>query len=270
MGFDYSLYPWTYNIFIGSFQSSLLIIVQQFLWFWCSQGKTRSQDFLFCLLQLLCLNWTFWVAQAHFLPPLLYHISAKSCLHSNEGEDCSGRGGDNLLVQAGGREENDCPLAFNHGKRKQRANKKALSWASWILMSASPPPPNYCCFLWISFFAPLFLSSFSVTHNVNVYPLDVVPIVTVLVTQSCPTLCKTHRCSPPISPVHGILQARILEWVVNSFSRGYSWPRDQTQVSCIAGRFFSIWATGNFPPPPQKTLKLYTFLRFFKTFFFIF
>ena len=43
--------------------------------------------------------------------------------------------------------------------------------------------------------------------------------------------------------VHGILQARILEWVAFPFSRGSSQPRDQTQVSCIAGRFFTSWAT---------------------------
>ena len=42
---------------------------------------------------------------------------------------------------------------------------------------------------------------------------------------------------------HGILQARILEWVAVSFSRGASWPRNQTRVSCIAGGFFTIWAT---------------------------
>ena len=45
------------------------------------------------------------------------------------------------------------------------------------------------------------------------------------------------------SSVHGILQIRILEWVAMPFSRGSSQPRDQTQVSCIAGRFFTIWAT---------------------------
>ena len=50
-------------------------------------------------------------------------------------------------------------------------------------------------------------------------------------------------CNPPGSPVHGILQARILEWVAVSFSRGYPQPRDQTQVPYIAGRFFTILAT---------------------------
>ena len=50
-------------------------------------------------------------------------------------------------------------------------------------------------------------------------------------------------CSSPGSSVHGILQARILEWVAISFSRGSFWPRDQIHVSCITGRFFTIWAT---------------------------
>ena len=61
--------------------------------------------------------------------------------------------------------------------------------------------------------------------------------------QSCPALCDLMDCSPPGSSVHGILQARILEWVAISCSRESSWPIDQTQVSCIAGRFFTIWAT---------------------------
>ena len=63
------------------------------------------------------------------------------------------------------------------------------------------------------------------------------------VAQSCPTLCDPVDCSPPGSSIHGILQARILEWVAISFSRGSSWPRDQTQVSRIAGRHFNLWAT---------------------------
>ena len=62
----------------------------------------------------------------------------------------------------------------------------------------------------------------------------------VLVTQSCPTLCDPMDCSSPGSFVCGILQARILEWVAISFSRGSSEPRDQTQVSCIVGEFLTI------------------------------
>ena len=62
----------------------------------------------------------------------------------------------------------------------------------------------------------------------------------VLVSQLCPTLCNLMDCSPPDTSVHGILQARILEWVVISFSRGSSQPKDRTWVSCIADRFFTI------------------------------
>ena len=52
--------------------------------------------------------------------------------------------------------------------------------------------------------------------------------VVVLVPQSCPTLCDPMDCSLPDSSVHGILQARIQEWVALPFSRGSSRPRDQT------------------------------------------
>ena len=65
--------------------------------------------------------------------------------------------------------------------------------------------------------------------------------------QSCPTLCDPMDCNLPGSSVHGILQARILEWVAISFSRGSSQPRDRTCISCIAGRFFTIWATREAP-----------------------
>ena len=60
------------------------------------------------------------------------------------------------------------------------------------------------------------------------------------VAQSCPTLCDPVDCSPPGSSVHGILQARILEWVAISFSKGSSRPRDQTQVSRTGGRCFNL------------------------------
>ena len=52
--------------------------------------------------------------------------------------------------------------------------------------------------------------------------------------QSCPTLCDPMNCSLSGSSVHGILQARILEWVAISCSRGSSWSRDQTCLSCIS------------------------------------
>ena len=71
--------------------------------------------------------------------------------------------------------------------------------------------------------------------------------VQVLVTQLRPTFCNPMACGPSGSSVCGILQARILQWVAISFCRGSSRPRDQTRVSCIAGRFFTVWATREDP-----------------------
>ena len=66
--------------------------------------------------------------------------------------------------------------------------------------------------------------------------------VKVLVAQSCP-----KGRSLPGSSVHGIIQARIEEWVTISFSRGSSWPRDQTRISCIVGGLLTIWAIKEAP-----------------------
>ena len=67
------------------------------------------------------------------------------------------------------------------------------------------------------------------------------------VAQLCPTLCEAMDCSLPDSSIHGIFQSRLLEWVVISFSQGSSRPRDQTWVSCIVSRHFTIWATQEAP-----------------------
>ena len=98
-------------------------------------------------------------------------------------------------------------------------------------------------------FLILFLSQFPLCQirlnlwgrlNVNIYLKSV---VCVKVTQSCPTVCNSMDYT-----VHGILQARILEWVAFPFSRWSCQPRPQTQVSHIAGRFFISWATREAPP----------------------
>ena len=72
------------------------------------------------------------------------------------------------------------------------------------------------------------------------------------VTQSCPTLCDPMDCSPPGSSVHGIFQAVVLEWIAISFSRGSSRPRDQTRLSCIVDRHFTVWATREVLLPASK------------------
>ena len=78
-----------------------------------------------------------------------------------------------------------------------------------------------------------------------------------LVAQSCLTLCDPMDCSPPGCFVHGILQARILEWVAMPSCRGSSWPRDQTHISCIAGTFLTT-------VPPGKPLIIFvsTFISY--------
>ena len=84
--------------------------------------------------------------------------------------------------------------------------------------------------------------------------------VKVLVVPWCSTFCNPMNCSPSGSSAHGILQARILEWVAISFSRGSFWPRDQTLVSCIAGGFFTVWATraGEGEPNGESSMETYT------------
>ena len=75
-----------------------------------------------------------------------------------------------------------------------------------------------------------------------------------VVAQLCPALSNPMDCSLPGSSVRGILQARILEWIAIPFSRGSSRPRNRTWVSCIAGRFFTVWA-------PREALLSTAFLK---------
>ena len=76
-----------------------------------------------------------------------------------------------------------------------------------------------------------------------VYTYNGLLCICVLVAQLCPTLCNPLDCSLPGFSVHGLFLARIPDWVAIPFSRGTSWPRVRTQVSSIAGRFFTTWAT---------------------------
>ena len=81
------------------------------------------------------------------------------------------------------------------------------------------------------------------------------------VTQSCPALCDPIDYSLPGSSIHGIFQARFLEWVAISYFRESCWPRDQTHISCVAlvGRFF---ITG----PPGNPLHMSSFIQSCLTF----
>ena len=72
-------------------------------------------------------------------------------------------------------------------------------------------------------------------------------MVRLLVIKSCLTLCDPMNGSAPDSSVYGILKSRVLQWVASPFSSVSSWPRDQTQVSHIEGRVFTICATREVP-----------------------
>ena len=80
-------------------------------------------------------------------------------------------------------------------------------------------------------------------QNVTLFLLDLRKEKESEAAQSCLTLCDPMGCRQPGASVQGIFQARVLEWVAISFSRGSSRPWDQTPVSCIAGRHFTVWAS---------------------------
>ena len=107
---------------------------------------------------------------------------------------------------------------------RYRGKPQKVCWIAELFFRETGLPSSCCLSLAISF--PSRKKSESETE----------------VAQSCLTLCDPVDCSPPGSSIHGIHQARILEWVAVSFSRRSSWPRDWTQVSRIAGRRFTLWA----------------------------
>jgi len=83
--------------------------------------------------------------------------------------------------------------------------------------------------------------------------------------QSCLTLCNTLDCNLSDSSVYEIFQARILEWIAISSSRGPSWLKDRTCVSCIfciAGRFFTHWVIGEAPINKTGLQKLFLEFKF--------
>ena len=117
--------------------------------------------------------------------------------------------------------------------------------------------PYLFSWIWLnSFIITLYQMLLLITNKTSGKKNEVLKLIVVcmyccccVATKSCLLLLPPH-CSPPGSSVHGIFQARILEWVAISFSRGSSRPRDWTRVSCIAGEFFTAEPQGS----PFKTL----------------
>ena len=136
-------------------------------------------------------------------------------------------------------------VSFSRGSSQPR---------DWILISlhysrffTTEPPgkPHLTCMVDIILLAQytkLFTNFIGTNWIVTLLPKLTRKWKKVLVAQSCWTLCDPKDGSPPGSSVHGIVQARILEWITIPVSRGSSQPRDRTQVSCIVGRFFIFWA----------------------------
>ena len=126
----------------------------------------------------------------------------------------------------------------------------------WLLNFLNMHPFSFLDLkIWENFFSAIFRCSSQMNckiikvYNVMIWPAYVLwkdifyPVnshtshltcVCVLLTQLCPFLCDLMDYSPPGPSVHGIFQARILEWAAIPFSRGSSWPRDQTCISCIS------------------------------------
>ena len=117
--------------------------------------------------------------------------------------------------------------------------KTPTSWW-WLLNSGNvlKTTEGIVCFNWVNYI----LNFVSIKPGQNSFFAGNRKWSEVKVAQSCPILCD-----PMDYTVHEILKARILEWVAFPFSRGSSQPRDQTQVSHIAGGFFTNWATREAP-----------------------
>ena len=115
---------------------------------------------------------------------------------------------------------------------------KAKSWTLPGNQGVLPAKPPQAFFLWLNYPFQLLC----ILHQIESSAINTasnISLVKMKVTKMCSTLCN-----PLEYRVHGIIQVRILEWVAFPFSRGSSQPRDQTQVSCIAGESFTTWATG--------------------------
>ena len=102
-----------------------------------------------------------------------------------------------------------------------------------------------CLFISFAHFKNQFFLLLSLNCLCSLYIMD---WLACKVAQSCPALCNPIDCSLPGSSIHGIFQARVLEWVAISFSRGCSQPRYQTWVSCIAGKFYTVRVTREVSP----------------------
>ena len=176
------------------------------------------------------------------IPCWWWWFSCKAVSNSCDPMDCSPRGS-SVHGISHARILEWAAISFSRGfsQPRDRTWSPALQEDSLACELPGKPPYNPSC---------LVMTIFHISgHDLATKPPPSYFImkVKVLAAQLCLTLCDLMDCSLPGSSVHGILQARILEWVAIFFSRGSSWPRDRTWVSWIAGRSFTMWATREAP-----------------------
>ena len=116
----------------------------------------------------------------------------------------------------------------NSGQRKQRLWDRSVPGV-WKTNNKPYPGPinqimNFNCILWLL----IYTLTFEKPQKKSLLPWCAKSL------QLCPTLCNTMGCNPPVSSVHRIFQARILEWLAMPSFRGSSWPRNQTRVSYVS------------------------------------
>ena len=135
----------------------------------------------------------------------------------------------------------DCspPCSSVHGISQARI----LEWVAIFFSRGSSSPRDQ---IWISWITGGFFTNWA-TRETHTNAWKKKGKIEIKVAQSCPTLSDPLDCSLPGSSVYGIFQAKVLEWVATSFSRGSSRPRDQTRVSHTVDRHFTKWATREVP-----------------------
>ena len=118
-----------------------------------------------------------------------------------------------------------------------------LTLVSWWEFSTAYLDTLFNKFCWVKMNCQVLVNDEKALGN-DVYIVKIFFASTITLSVKVAKLCPT-LCNPMDYTVHGILQARVLEWVAFPFSGGSSQPRDWTQVSCIASRFFTSWANGS-------------------------
>ena len=175
-------------------------------------------------------------------PPTHIHWNLVQNLHQLKylGRDKSN------LVLSGSRGGGGNGLQIDFWRRSHRFSKQ-IGWCriGWRGRWAKGKSPDWCqSFLFAFFFNWSIVDlRYCVSFRWTAKWFSYIYVCVCKSTQLCPTLFDPMDYRSPGTSVHGLLQARIQEWVAIPFSMGSSQPRDRPQVSCIAGRFFTVWAT---------------------------